>query len=65
MPATRSTRSLCLSSVEVFRLVTLVADDMLNCARAMFMREEAVKDSEPEILMEITMSNLLASGKLG
>ena len=47
-----------------FRLVTLVADDMLHCARAMFMREEAVKDSEPEILMEITMSNLLASGSL-
>lgn len=47
-----------------FRPVTLVADDMLNCARAMFMREEALKDSEPEVLMEITMSNLLASGKL-
>ena len=47
-----------------FRPVTLVADDMLNCARAMFMREEAVKDSEPEVLMEITMTNLLASGQL-
>ena len=47
-----------------FRPVTLVADDMLNCARAMFMREESVKDSEPEVLMEITMTNLLRSGQL-
>lgn len=47
-----------------FRPVTLLADDMLNCARAMFMREEGVSDAEPEILMEITMKNLLASGEL-
>ncbi|HEY5813452.1 MAG TPA: hypothetical protein VIT23_12470, partial [Terrimicrobiaceae bacterium] len=47
-----------------FRPVTLLADDMLNCARTMFMAEEGVKDSEPEILMEITMKNLLASGEL-
>jgi hypothetical protein len=47
-----------------FRPVTLVADDMLNCARSMFMGEESVKDSEPEVLMEITMTNLLASGQL-
>ncbi|HET7237482.1 MAG TPA: hypothetical protein VFI76_00535 [Terrimicrobiaceae bacterium] len=47
-----------------FRPVTLLADDMLNCARTMFMREEGVSDSEPEILMEITMKNLLASGEL-
>ncbi len=47
-----------------FRPVTLLADDMLNCARTMFMREEEVKDAEPEILMEITMKNLLASGEL-
>ena len=47
-----------------FRPVTLLADDMLNCAKAMFMREEGVQDSEPEILMEITMKNLLASGEL-
>ena len=46
-----------------FRPVTLLADDMLNCAKAMFMREEGV-GSEPEILMEITMKNLLASGEL-
>jgi hypothetical protein len=47
-----------------FRPVTLLADDMLNCARTMFMREEGVSDAEPEILMEITMKNLLASGEL-
>jgi hypothetical protein len=47
-----------------FRPVTLLADDMLTCAKAMFMREEGVPDSEPEILMEITMKNLLASGEL-
>jgi hypothetical protein len=47
-----------------FRPVTLLADDMLNCGKAMFMREEGVQDSEPEILMEITMKNLLASGEL-
>ncbi len=28
------------------------------------MREEGVRESEPEILMEITMKNLLASGEL-
>jgi hypothetical protein len=47
-----------------FRPVTLLADDMLNCARTMFVREEGVRDTEPEILMEITMKNLLASGEL-
>ncbi len=47
-----------------FRPVTLLADDMLNCGKAMFMREEGVRDSETEILMEITMKNLLASGEL-
>jgi hypothetical protein len=44
--------------------VTRVADDMLNCARAMFLKEESIKNSEPEILMEITMKNLLASGEI-
>jgi hypothetical protein len=47
-----------------FRPVTLLADDMLNCGKAMFMREEGVQDSEPEILMEITTKNLLAGGEL-
>ncbi len=30
----------------------------------MFLREETVKNEEPEILMEITMKNLLSSGEL-
>jgi hypothetical protein len=47
-----------------FRPVTLVTNDMLDCARAMFLREEPVKNQEPEILMEITMKNLLAHGEL-
>ncbi len=47
-----------------FRPVTLVTNDMLECARAMFLREETVKNAEPEILMEITMKNLLAGGDL-
>lgn len=47
-----------------FRPVTLVTNDMLDCARTMFLREESVKNEEPEILMEITMKNLLARGEL-
>lgn len=47
-----------------FRPVTLVTNDMLDCARSMFLREEPVKNQEPEILMEITMKNLLAHGEL-
>lgn len=47
-----------------FRPVTLVTNDMLDCARAMFLHEEKVKVEEPEILMEITMKNLLTSGEL-
>lgn len=47
-----------------FRPVTLVTNDMLDCAKAMFVREEGVGAAEPEILMEITMSNLLTKGEL-
>lgn len=47
-----------------FRPVTLVTNDMLECARALFLNEEQVKNEEPEILMEITMKNLLSSGQL-
>jgi len=46
-----------------FRPVTLVTNDMLDCARTMFINEE-LGGEEPEILMEITMKNLLASGEL-
>ncbi|MDX2080666.1 MAG: hypothetical protein SFU53_07765 [Terrimicrobiaceae bacterium] len=47
-----------------FRPVTLITNDMLDCARRRFEREEGVAGSEPEILMEITMKNLLATGHL-
>lgn len=47
-----------------FRPVTNVTNDMLECARALFLNEEQVKNEEPEVLMEITMKNLLSSGQL-
>ena len=47
-----------------FRPVTNVNMDMLNCALAQFVQEPAVKDVEVEVLLEITMHNLLSSGGL-
>lgn len=47
-----------------FRPVTLVTNDMLDCARQMFEKEEGLQDEAPEILMEITMKNLLSTGQL-
>ncbi|MDN5849682.1 MAG: hypothetical protein L0H63_08595 [Nitrococcus sp.] len=47
-----------------FRPVTHVNVDMLKCATAQFKRELLVKDKDFVVLMEITMSNLLASGSL-
>jgi hypothetical protein len=47
-----------------FRPVTLVTNDMLDCARASFLKQEDLSGETPEILMEITMKNLLASGEL-
>jgi len=47
-----------------FRPVTLLTNDMLECARRMFENEEGVRGSQPEILMEITMKNLLSTGHL-
>ncbi len=46
-----------------FRPVTLVTNDMLDCGRTMFLREE-LDGEEPVILMEITMKNLLSKGEL-
>jgi len=46
-----------------FRPVTKVNVDMLQCAGAQFIQEPAVKDKSVIVLMEITMSNLLASGE--
>lgn len=47
-----------------FRPVTLVTNDMLDCALQMFLAEEQLGDEKPEILMEITMQNLLRSGEI-
>jgi hypothetical protein len=47
-----------------FRPVTLVNIDMLNCATAQFLQEPAVKGRPVMVLMEITMNNLLAAGRL-
>jgi hypothetical protein len=47
-----------------FRPVTHVNVDMINCAAAQFVQEPSVKGKEVVVLMEITMSNLLAEGRL-
>jgi hypothetical protein len=47
-----------------FRPVTNVNVDMMNCAAAQFTQEPLVKGREVIVLMEITMSNLLAGGSL-
>jgi len=47
-----------------FRPVTVVTNDMLDGARALFERESGVEERQAEILMEITMRNLLEGGEL-
>ncbi|HEX8372888.1 MAG TPA: TonB-dependent receptor [Chthoniobacterales bacterium] len=47
-----------------FRPVTNVNMDMLDCALAQFVQEPAVKNTRVEVLLEITMHNLLSSGEL-
>jgi hypothetical protein len=47
-----------------FRPVTRVNVDMINSAAALFVQEPEVKDKDVAVLMEITMNNLLAAGKL-
>lgn len=47
-----------------FRPVTNVARDMLECARSMFLMEEDLQGEQPEILLEITMKNLMSDGRL-
>ncbi len=47
-----------------FRPVTLVNVDMLQCALAQFLQEPVLQGSDIVVLMEITMHNLLASGKV-
>jgi hypothetical protein len=47
-----------------FRPLTLVNQDMLQCALAQFLQEPVLQDVDVVVLMEITMHNLLASGNL-
>ncbi len=47
-----------------FRPLTKVNLDMLDCSRAQFQAEEGGGEGEIVELMEITMSNLLSSGKI-
>src|SRR3984893_16572305 len=47
-----------------FRPVTLVNQDMMNCALAQFTAEPVLKGASIVVLMEITMHNLLAAGNI-
>jgi hypothetical protein len=47
-----------------FRPVTLVNEDMLQCALAQFLQEPALEGVDVVVLMELTMHNLLALGNL-
>jgi len=47
-----------------FRPVTNVAYDMLQCGKTMFLMEEELNGEKPEILLELTMKNLMSSGHL-
>ena len=47
-----------------FRPITNLNIDMLECAGAQFIQEEKNRDEEVLMLLEITVNNLLADGKL-
>lgn len=47
-----------------FRPVTNVAYDMMECAHSMFLLEDDLSEEKPEIVLEITMKNLMSSGQL-
>jgi hypothetical protein len=47
-----------------FRPPTHVNIDMIECAKAMFVKEEQVQGKEVVVLMELTMNNLLSDGAL-
>lgn len=47
-----------------FRPVTLLTNDMLDSALTAFVAEEKLEDDPPEVLMEITMRNLIVDGSL-
>jgi hypothetical protein len=47
-----------------FRPVTYATNDMLNGARAAFVKQSACSDADLVVLMEMTLENLLAEGQL-
>jgi len=47
-----------------FRPVTYATNDMLNGARAAFLKQSACSDADLVVLMEMTLENLLAEGQL-
>ena len=47
-----------------FRPVTNVAYDMMECALSMFLMEDDLQCEKPEILLEITMKNLMSGGEI-
>ena len=47
-----------------FRPVTYATNDMLNGARAAFLRQTGTQESELVVLMEMTLENLLTEGQL-
>lgn len=47
-----------------FRPLTLVTKDIIERSLAMFLEEEPTNQEQPQVIMEITMQNLLRSGSL-
>jgi hypothetical protein len=47
-----------------FRPVTYATNDMLNGARAAFLKQSGTSDADLVVLMEMTLENLLAEGQL-
>lgn len=47
-----------------FRPVTNVHRDMLECAHAMFLLEDEIGEEQPEIVLELTMKNLMSDGQI-
>jgi hypothetical protein len=47
-----------------FRPVTHATNDMLDCARRVFLKESGCSDDDLVVLMEMTLENLLSEGQL-
>jgi hypothetical protein len=47
-----------------FRPVTYATNDMLECARRMFLKQSGCAEKDLVVLMEMTLENLLAEGQL-